>query len=671
MDTFILMNSSKRQSLFQVRFHKIKKKIHFLIYFLYCKIGETFQLEATRTWEFNNTMPLRSYTVPFLYLKIPMTIFKVISMFSKQFFGFDFLSSYSLLVFPRIIMCIISFVNDYCVYKICTSYNLKSDIRLLALASSGVMLTFGIRTFSNTIEMALCSVLLTIVSECMILSNTVIYQKEYLEDMYDKAEKISDRVQYFKMRMSLPHHSYSKCAILSTLCVIGIFNRPTFVLFGLPIIFHWMIRGFGSRSVSFLDFNLRMLFFILSGLPALLTIIIIDSLYYGYLSLSQIYIMDISIENFLVTPVNFIRYNINPENTAQHGEHPKWLHMLVNIPMLFNILGIIAIFSFGSMFYKFCKKEFQNLPQTQSFVSLMTSAIFVPVLLLSVFNHQEPRFLIPVTLPLIMLHAPKLITGVNITNFLKESQWSIVKNVSSRVNITISGRFIIKVWYSLNLIFTLFFGFLHQGGVIQLADYFSKHHQMLPTSTQIHLVTSHVYRIPESLLILPHSSMLYTNPQSGQKYKIARRLFIHELGLGGKNFDEVFKKMKLLMDISEIRLRSKKINYELFVAVPTSKAFELNQIFHEHRAIFTYQEERVFYPHLSTEALPNFHHIIHPCESNPTGLNDPDETCQIEADDVDFLSMKSFSRKITSFAQQFGLVLYKVEVKRRNDKAKM
>lgn len=637
----------------------------------HCKTGETFQLEATRTWEFNNTMPIRSFAIPFLYLKIPMNIFKIASVFSKTFFGFDFLSSYSLLVFPRVIMCIISFVNDYCIYKICTSYNLKSDIRLLALASSGVMLTFGIRSFSNSIEMAICSVLLYLVGECMILSNTVIYQKEYLEEMYDKTEKIGDRVQYFKMRMSLPHHSYSKCAILSTLCVIGVFNRPTFVLFGLPIIFHWMIRGFGTRSVSFLDFNLRMFFFITSGLPALIIIIIIDSLYYEYLSLSQIYIMDISIENFLVTPVNFIRYNINPENTAAHGEHPKWLHMLVNIPLLFNILGIIAIFTFGSMFYKFCKKEFQNLPQTQSFVSLMTSAIFVPVLLLSIFNHQEPRFLIPITVPLIMLHAPKLITGVNITNFLKESQWNIVRNLSNRINVSISGKFILKVWYTFNIIFTMFFGFLHQGGVIQLADHFSKHHLLLPASTQIHLVTSHVYNIPESLLILPHSSMLYTNLQSGQKYKIARRLFIHELG--GKQLDEVFKKMKLLIDVSEIRLRSKRINYEIFVAIPTSKAFEMNQIFHKHEAIFTYEEERVFYPHLSTEAFPNFHHIIHPCDINVTGSNGHDETCQIEGDevDVDLLSMKSLSRKLTSVAQQFGLVLYKIEVKRRSHKEKV
>ena len=592
-----------------------------------------------------------------------MTVFKVLSLFSRRLFNFDFLSSYFLLVFPRVIMCVISFVNDFCVYKMCNSHNLKYDIRLLALASSWVMLTFGIRSFSNTIEMALCSVLLYIVSECMILSNTVIYQKEYLEEKYDESEKIGDRVKYFKMRASLPHHSYSKCSVLSTICIVGIFNRPTFVLFGLPIIFHWMIRGFGSRSVSFVDFNLRMFFFILSGLPAFVVIVIIDSLYYGYLSLAQVYIMDISMESFLVTPVNFIRYNINPENTAAHGEHPKWLHMLVNIPLLYNILGVIAIFTFGTMFYRFCKKEFQNLPHTQSFVSLMTSAIFVPVILLSLFNHQEPRFLIPVTIPMVMLHAPKLITGVNVSNFLKESQWNAVRELASNINFTISGRFILKVWYSMNIIFAVLFGLVHQAGVIQLADYFSKHHQALSTSTQIHLVTSHIYNIPESLLILPHSSIQYTNSQSGQKYKIARRFFIHEYG--SLNLSEMFRKMKRLTDVSEVRARTKKINYEMFIAVPTSRAFELNQIFHEHNAMFTFKEERIFYPHLSIEAFPNFHQIIHPCELN---ADEPEEACEMESEDDDSVSLASLSRKVTSIAQQFGLVVYKVEVKRKKEK---
>ena len=104
----------------------------------------------------------------------------------------------------------------------------------------------------------------------------------------------------------------------------------------------------------------------------------------------------------------------------------------------------------------------------------------------------------------------------------------------------------------------------------------------------------------------------------------------------------------------------------MFVAVPTSKAFELNEIFHKHQAIFNFKEEKIFYPHLSVEAFPNFHHLLHPCEVNLE--NDSTQTCENESeidDDDEIFSVASVSRKFLSFARQFGLVVYRVEVKRK------
>lgn len=186
-----------------------------------------------------------------------MHIFKMIAMYTRHYLDIDLRTSYMLLVFPRMVMCALSFGNDWCVYKISQAYKLKSDIRLLALASSYVILTFGIRTFSNSVEMLLCSVLIYLVSDCMCHSNTVIYQKEFLEEKYREANRIRDRVKFFKMKSSLPGHSFNQCMQISTLCVIGVFNRPTFLAFGLPIVFFWMLRGMGTKSVSFVDFNLR------------------------------------------------------------------------------------------------------------------------------------------------------------------------------------------------------------------------------------------------------------------------------------------------------------------------------------------------------------------------------------------------------------------------------
>lgn len=632
-----------------------------LVLIFFISTGEVFDLEAIRTWEFNQTMPIRSYAIPYIYLKIPMTVFKFVAIYSKLLFNIDLMSSYCLLIFPRVIVCLISFVNDYSVWRICKSNNIKNDIRLGALASSWVILTFGTRSFSNTLEMALCSILLCCVSECMVLSNTVIYQIDFLEEKYEKAERVVDKVKYFKMRMSLPSHSYNRCFVLATISVIGIFNRPTFVLFGFPIIFHWMIRGFGSKTVTFGDFNLRMLFFILSGLPAFVVIVIIDSFYYGYLSLAQIYIFDVGLENFLVTPVNFIRYNIDPENTSQHGEHPKWLHMLVNIPLLFNILGVIAVLTFGVMIYKFCKKEFQNLPQTQSFVSLMTSAVFVPIILLSLFNHQEARFLIPVTVPLLMLHAPKLILGVKIASTLKESQWSILRSLSNVIPLNISGKTVLRIWYVMNIIFTLFFGFVHQGGVIQVANYFSKFHQLRSPTSHIHLVTSHLYMMPQSLLVIPSSDVLYTNPKSGQKYKKSRRFFTHELG--GLEIFEVARKVKRLIDVAEVRAQTSKNSYEMFVAIPTSLAYEFNSQFNEHFKYIVVSEEKVFYPHLSTEAFPTLNHLFHSCDMQ--GFTD---SCEKAESNSDWLSFTTLSRKILSVTRQLGVVVYRIEVKRKSEK---
>lgn len=315
-------------------------------------LGQVFDLEATKTWEFNSTLPIRSYAVPYMYLHIPLVCIKLFMMLYKYFLGIELRTSYLMLVLPRLIMCLLSFLNDFSVYKISKLYNIKYDIRLLALASSFVMLTFGIRTFSNTIEMAFCSLLLYLVSECMIFSNTVIYQKEFLEEKYNKAENVTERVKLFKIMQSLPQHSLYRCFIISTLCVIGIFNRPTFLAFGMPMVFFWILRGMGSKSVDFVDFNIRILLFVASGLPALCLIILIDSLYYGYLTSAEIYQLEVGLHNFVVTPLNFIRYNIDPDNTADHGAHPKYLHVLVNVPLLFNILGVIAVFSFGNMFLK-------------------------------------------------------------------------------------------------------------------------------------------------------------------------------------------------------------------------------------------------------------------------------------------------------------------------------
>lgn len=274
-------------------------------------------------------------------------------MYVRYFIGWDICTAYMVFIVPRLIMCFISFVNDWSLYQICIEYGLRYDIRLLALASSFITIVFATRTFSNSIEMALCSLLLYVVANCMVRTNSVIFQREFLDEKYNACKTPVERVKIHKMRSHLPSHTIHKCYIVSTIFVIGLFNRPTFLVFGTPIVFFWMVRGLGTKTVSIRHFNFRFFTLIACGIPVLMLFIIVDSFYYGFLTLSDIDYLEIGMNNFVVTPLNFIRYNINPANTADHGVHPKYLHLLVNIPLLFNILGIIAIFSAAHMIYRF------------------------------------------------------------------------------------------------------------------------------------------------------------------------------------------------------------------------------------------------------------------------------------------------------------------------------
>lgn len=53
-------------------------------------------------------------------------------------------------------------------------------------------------------------------------------------------------------------------------------------------------------------------------------------------------------------------------------------------------------------------KQYSTLPRVQSIIGLMTSSFILPIAALSVFPHQEARFLIPVTLPLTFLYTQRI-----------------------------------------------------------------------------------------------------------------------------------------------------------------------------------------------------------------------------------------------------------------------
>lgn len=53
-----------------------------------------------------------------------------------------------------------------------------------------------------------------------------------------------------------------------------------------------------------------------------------------------------STAKLVLTPYNFLSYNLRTENLAKHGIHPRWLHVVVNLPMILGpslfVAGVYA-----------------------------------------------------------------------------------------------------------------------------------------------------------------------------------------------------------------------------------------------------------------------------------------------------------------------------------------
>lgn len=302
----------------------------------------------------------------------------------------------------------------------------------------------------------------------------------------------------------------------------------------------------------------------------------------------------------------------------------------------------------------------------------MNATIFIPVAALSLINHQEPRFLIPITLPIILLHAPKLVNGFATSNPFA-SNHAIAQFIYRHVLSTrASAGYMLRYWHSINICLVIFFGFVHQGGVIQLTQHLSrspvniKHQSPNELNTHIHLVTSHIYSIPTSLLFLPSTKQLLVNPDNGQKYTRKKQFFIYEYG--NMPVDDLQQKLKLILDVNEMRSHRERHMYKLYLAIPSSLTEKLSiALFNSNHTMIKYQRVKMFYPHLSIEALPNLL-LKHPTEIR-TDVFNLDRTCHLydNQEDPAPYSFGSMLKQFSSFMHQFGLVLYRIEVRRKSN----
>ncbi|AAS53766.2 AFR395Cp [Eremothecium gossypii ATCC 10895] len=319
-----------------------------------------FGLRGTVPWEFQPEYAARSFA--------PLWIFMGPALVAARLFNAG----------PRVVLGLLR-IQGYFLYVSLTRVavelvgrtKLRRSMAAFLLSTTYVVGAFQSHTFSNSIE-TLLAVAAVGLLEVVIADG---------------------RAGHRHVRIS---------GVLGFLIALGLFNRVTFAGYlGLPcIVAFWQFYRRQWRSLA----ALLLCFLLTSG-----ACIWIDTLSYGT-------------SEWVITPLNNLLYNMDEENLAQHGLHPRYTHILVNLPML---LGPGLLFALGGI---------QRL-------SLPLLSCVSGVATLSLFKHQEARFLLPVV--------PLFLMSVDLTKLR-----------------TVSLTLTLKLWLAFNGLMVVIMGVGHQRGVI-------------------------------------------------------------------------------------------------------------------------------------------------------------------------------------------------------------
>ena len=155
---------------------------------------------------------------------------------------------------------------------------------------------------------------------------------------------------------------------------------------------------------------------VISGLWTLFFAIALDTEFYskGPVTWSTLF------TNPIITPLNNLRYNLESSNLALHGLHPRYQHILVNLPQL---LGPAFLLLFA-----------------RPHASLRLASALSGIVVLSTLQHQEARFLLP-AIPLLL---------------------SSIRLPERRSHI----RVFAGAWLLFNAVLGVLMGSYHQGGIV-------------------------------------------------------------------------------------------------------------------------------------------------------------------------------------------------------------
>jgi phosphatidylinositol glycan class Z len=345
-----------------------------------------FGCPTTKTWEFQSNHAVRSVLQPGLITYIPLTIYAWITRQSVAS-----MSGLEVLLIPRILctlLCI--FIVYRCIWLL--SGGSQCSI-WMAMTSwpSWIMLC---RPFSNSLETAIL---------CILLYMT-----------------LTDKTNYYRRDL-----------LVGMLCALGLFTRFTFVFYAMPPMLGYLVDKLRHTSTAN-SVVLSLVGLVMGFLGTSSIIILADYRFYGKL---------------VLTPLNALLYNVDPNNLQEHGLHPRWTHMLVNMFILFGPLAMVFYRYAARLVWVVLSRQVRKDNQADELPIRVRNTCLWTIIsglgMLSCAPHQEPRFLLPIFVPLCVL----------------------IKDRDMLPSNKLRGLFL-ATWVCFNIILLLLFGVLHQGGLV-------------------------------------------------------------------------------------------------------------------------------------------------------------------------------------------------------------
>ena len=502
-----------------------------------------FGCPPTIPWEFEPRHALRSVVPPAILTRFPIYAYSLARGISP-----DSLSGWEILILPRVFCALLSLLCVDRTVWLLSGLDKKSKSSVpapsLALASAWPVWAMLSRPFSNSMETCILALLFRVI---------------------------------FLMKPGIV-----QSMVIGALVAFGFFTRFTFVFFALPIgVWHlWSIFTQKERTTCSKGFSIILT--IISFSACCTGIVLADSVFYGKTNYG------VGDSHLVVTPWNAFEYNSKTDNLKDHGIHPRWTHSVVNMLLLFGPLTVVSYLSMVSYGESRSKAEGTTAPALSQVRTLYKSTIISGLFFLSIAPHQEPRFLLPLVFPVILLGSDKIL----------------------------ESRFRVSLWISFNIILLVLFGGLHQSGVIPTLLSLSQILGVEKLTSPSAIIFSHTYMPPTFLARVMSSRALGVcdiTDDSVESHGLCNAYDAPCTGipitdLAGQDFDSLGRRLGEILNCSNNSSSDQSSHLSAILVVPTLVSEAHDWQFGDHCTIpgFRCSEVDRYWPHLTTEDIPPF-----------------------------------------------------------------